>query len=357
MTSRQFASDNHAPILPEVISHLTQTNTAHAPAYADDPTTELAKQTILNFLGRAANSTDQVHFVPTGTAANTLCLATLSDPWDAVICHEFSHLYTDECAAPEHLAHIKLLPTSGSDAKINLEHAHTHLQRAHGIHATQSKIISITLPTELGTLYSIPELETIRQLADAHSLLVHLDGARFFNAIAALEIEPPALIKILQPDAISLGGTKAGALATEAAVFLDFGRHNYLNHNPLKPEYLRKQAGHLISKSRYLAAQWLGLLENKAALRAAHHANHMAGLLESQLTNHNITILRPRQANAVFIELWPDEAQALFDQGWLFYDFLEPRQYRLMTSWDTEQSDIDRFITDLKTATKHRLGG
>ncbi|QQE13623.1 aminotransferase class I/II-fold pyridoxal phosphate-dependent enzyme [Planctomycetota bacterium] len=349
MPKRQFASDNHAPIVREVIEQILRANTNHAPAYGEDQITRNAKLEIARFLGRGNGDTDNIQFVPTGTGANVLCLSSFCQTWEAVLCHELSHMNTDECAAPELTGHLKLLPLTGDFGKIDLNHAASIMNRVHGIHGVKPTVISVTQVTELGTVYSLEELAAIRDFADEHNLKLHIDGARLFNALITLGIDAPTFIKHIRPDALSLGGTKIGGMICEAAYLFD-----YPQENELIPEYLRKQMAQLVSKGRFISAQWLGLLRDDVALRYAAKANAMAELLENKIAEADVRILQKREANSLFVELWPDEAETLLEKGWLFYNFLEPRQYRLMTSWDTEESDIDEFIEDIKPITAAR---
>lgn len=345
-TRRQFASDNWAPICPEAWQAMTRANDGHAPGYGDDRWTARAADLIRDLF-----QTDcQVFFVFNGTAANSLALASLCQSYHSVICHELSHIETDECGGPEFFSNgTKLLlapETSGvsGGGKLDPEAVAALVHRRSDIHYPKPRVLSITQSTECGTVYDIDHLTRLTARARGLGLRVHMDGARLANAWAALDHPPRAWTWEAGVDVLCLGGTKSGMAAGEAVVFFD---------RELAREfaYRCKQAGQLASKMRYLAAPWVGMLETGAYLRHARHANDMAALLESRVADlPGVELLHPRQANAVFLRLPAPVADRLRGDGWHFYNFIGHGGARFMTSWDTQPGDIDALAADLRRA-------
>jgi threonine aldolase len=343
--THQFTSDNRSRICPEAWAAIQDANTVRdASSYGNDPWTRRASDLL-----RSKFETDcDVYFVFTGTAANSLALASLCQSYHSVICHESSHIETDECGAPEFFSNgTKLLLASGADGKLTPEAVQAVVQRRSDIHYPKPKVLSVTQATELGTVYAPIELAELSAAAKKSGLRVHMDGARFGNAIASLNCSPAELTWKVGVDVLCLGGTKMGMLACEAVIFFD---------RSLSEEfaYRCKQAGQLASKMRYIAAQWVGMLENEAWLTRAAHANAMAKILESRLTAFGkefpylIKPLHPVQANSIFIKLHPQLLAGLRFIGWEIYTFIGDSA-RLMCSWETTESDIDHLIRDLRS--------
>lgn len=335
-----FASDNTAGICPEALAALTAANTGRAPSYGEDALTARAKALI-----RDVFETDcEVFFVFNGTAANAVTLSAFARSYQSILCHQASHLDTDECGAPEFFTGgAKLQPLPGAGAKILPAEVEAAMHRGHGVHYARPAALSLTQSTELGTLYSLAELQALTATAKRHGLAVHMDGARFANAAAAFAADGPGV----KPadftwragiDALSFGGTKNGMLTTEAVVF--FNRALARDF-----DYRVKQSGQLASKLRFAAAQWIGVLRDGAWLRHAAHANAMARRLAAGLSDVPGTkLLFPVEANAVFVELPPPLAAKLAALGWHFYAFVGPHGYRLMCSWDTQPAEVDVFL-------------
>jgi threonine aldolase len=333
---RHFASDNFAGICPEALAALIESNTGHAASYGADAWTAEATRRV-----REIFETDcEVFFVFNGTAANSLALASIRAPFESVLCYEHAHIATDECGAPGFFAHgttLMLLPAKhGKLTPATIAAAATSRR---DVHAQKPRAISLTQSTELGTVYSPDEISALAETARAHGLAVHMDGARFANAVAALGVTPRALIAGV--DVLSFGGTKNGLPFGEAVVFFD---HELARQF----DYRRKQGGQLASKMRYLAAPWVGILRDGAWLRHAAHANAMAAALERGLRAlPEIQIVYPRQANAVFAALPATTSAALRDAGWHFYSDVGPAAAaRLMCSWDTTPDDVAAFVRD-----------
>jgi threonine aldolase len=337
---QQFASDNYAGICPAALEYLMRANDHHQFAYGNDRWTALAADRLRELFEKDC----EIYFVFNGTAANSLALASLCQSYHSIICHELAHVETDECGAPEFYSNgSKLLLAPGENGKLTPESIEKLVLKRSDIHYPKPKAISLTQATEVGTVYTKEELLEIRNMADKHSLRIHMDGARFANAIATLGVKPKEITWQCGIDVLCFGGTKNGIAVGEAIVFFD-------RRLAVDFDYRCKQAGQLASKMRFLAAPWLGLLENDVWLANARHANACAARLEEGLrTVPGVEILFPRQANSVFVHL-PDKAAAELERrGWHFYNFIGAGT-RFMCSWDTTEESIDRFIEDMRAS-------
>ncbi len=317
---------------------LQEANLQYAPSYGEDRWTARVCDRI-----REIFETDcDVYFVFTGTAANALALAQLCNPFHSVICHQHSHIETDECGAPEFFTGgSKLLLVGGASGKIDTGQVKALLTRPNELHSHKPAAISIAQATEFGTVYRRDEIAAIVDLARAHQLSLHMDGARFANAIASLNCAPKAITWKVGVDVLCFGGTKNGATAGELVIFFD-------KKISREFDYRAKQAGHLGSKMRFLAAQWLGLLNRDAWLRNAQHANRAARGLATRLRMEaGIESVFPVDANAVFVVMDERLASALHARGWRFYKFIEPDVYRLMCSWSTTGEQISGLLADI----------
>lgn len=339
-----FASDNTAGLAPEALAALAAVNPGHHPSYGPDEWTTRAKRLICELF--AADC--EVFFVFNGTAANALALAQLCRGHHGVICHQLAHLETDECGAPEFFTGgSKLITVAGPDCKLQPAGLAPLLARGTNVHYPKPGALSLTQSTEWGTLYSPDEVRALCAVAKKHELAVHMDGARFANAAAALAgrgAAPADFTWRAGVDVLCLGGTKSGMNSTEAVIFF----HREQAH---EFEYRVKQAGQLASKMRFAAAQWCGLLESGAWLRHAAHANAMARKLAGALRAvPGVKLITEPEANGVFVEFPPATAEALEQGGWRFLRFIGEHGYRLMCSWATPPEAIDRFIADLRSA-------
>ena len=335
---RQFASDNYSGICPEVWKALEKANQGHAPSYGADEWTARAADLLRETFERDC----EVFFVFNGTAANSLALASLCQSYHSVICHQKSHVETDECGAPEFYSNgTKILLVPGDDGKIDLDAVEETVKRRTDIHYPKPRVLSITNATEFGTVYSVEEVRAACKLARRLGLSVHMDGARFANAIATLGVKPKDVTWKAGVDVLCFGGTKNGMPVGDAVIFFDRKQaHEF--------DYRCKQAGQLASKMRFISAGWIGLLEGGAWLKHAGHANRCARLLERRLRRiPGIQIMFPCQANAVFVKLPARVVKAMHALGWHFYEFIGPGDVRLMCSWDTTEEDIRRFVGDL----------
>jgi threonine aldolase len=336
---RQFASDNYAGICPEAWEATERANYGHSPGYGDDAWTSKAADLLRDLFEVDC----EVFFVFNGTAANSLSLASLCQSYHSIVCHELAHVETDECGAPEFFSNgSKILLVPGEEGRIPAGGVARVVQKRSDIHYPKPRVLSITQATELGTVYSVNQLQELWEVARRFDLRVHMDGARFANAVASLGVAPKEVTWKVGVDVLCFGGTKNGMAIGEAVVF--FKRE--LAH---EFAYRCKQSGQLASKMRFLAAPWVGMLESGAWLRNARHANECAAKLEAKLADiPGIRFLSRRQANSVFIDLPPHVLVALRARGWKFYTFIGDSGARFMCSWDTSDADLDAFAQDLR---------
>ncbi len=339
---QQFASDNYAGICPEAWASLEAARHGHAQAYGEDVWTSRASDLL-----REIFETDcEVFFTFNGTAANSLALASLCHSYHSILCSQVAHVETDECGAPEFFSNgtkILLLPTAAG--KIHRESIQPAVLRRSDIHFPKPRVLSLTQATETGTVYTVDELRGLTERAHRFGLNVHMDGARFANAAATLGRPPREFTWEAGVDVLCFGGTKMGLPVGEAVVFF---------RKSLAEEfaYRCKQAGQLASKMRFLAAPWVGMLENGAWLRHAAHANAMADRLYQGLRDlAAVQVLYPREANSVFVDLPPAIASALRARGWRFYNFIGDSGCRFMCAWDTEPATVDRLLADFHSVT------
>lgn len=335
---RHFASDNYAGICPEAWSALAEANQDHAPGYGDDAWTQKAADLIREVFETHC----EVFFVFNGTAANSLSLASICQSYHSILCHELAHIEADECGAPEFFSNgTKVLLMPGANGKIDPAGIERMVKKRTDIHYPKPRAVSLTQATELGTVYTPDEVKAIWAKAKAHGLKIHMDGARFANAVASLGVAPKEITWQAGIDVLCFGGTKNGIHVGEAVVFFN-------SELAREFDYRCKQAGQLASKMRLISAPWVGMLKDGVWLRHAGHANEMAAYLESKLRPFpQVKILFPRQANAVFAELPRPAIDGLKAKGWKFYTFIGAGGCRLMCAWDTTKSDVDQFTADL----------
>jgi len=339
ISRRQFASDNYSGICPEAWKALEDANRGHVRSYGDDVYTARASDLI-----RGVFETNcEVFFVFNGTAANSLALASLCQSYHSILCSEIAHVETDECGAPEFFSNgTKVLLLPGLEGKIQPDDIERVVKKRTDIHFPKPHAVSVTQATEVGTVYTPAELEAIGRKCKELKQKLHMDGARFANAVATLNVAPKAITWQAGVDVLCFGGTKNGTHVGDAVVFFNLELADEF-------EYRCKQAGQLASKMRFLSAPWVGMLQNNVWLKYARHANTMAQLLHDELARlPEIKILFPRQANAVFAELPQSVIQGMWDRGWLFYTFIGKGGCRFMCSWDTNEQDVAQFVADLK---------
>lgn len=334
---QDFASDNSVGICPEACLALQEANHGAASSYGDDLWTARLREAV-----RQLFETDcDIHLTFSGTAANGLALAQLCQPFQSVVCARHAHIQTDECGAPEFFSGgAKLLLVDAPNGKIDLAAADETMAQQPLLHAQRPRALSVTQATEFGAVYRREELAAIAEFARARKMHVHMDGARFANAVAHLKCSPPEITWRLGIDILCFGGTKNGLAAGELLVIFQKDLAGEM-------DYRLKQAGQLGSKMRFLSAPWLGILENGVWLRNAQRANAAAQKLAALLRGRGITTVFPVEANAVFVRFNAMQVDALRRHGWSFYKFLEPDVYRLMCSWATSEEAIREFVDHL----------
>jgi threonine aldolase len=331
--TRSFASDNNAGIHPKILEAIGAVNHGHVVGYGDDQYTEAAVAKFKQHFGPDI----EVFVAFNGTAANCLGLKALTESYQAVICSEAAHIYTDECGAPEKFLGCKLIPLFAPDGKItpdSVSHAY------HGIgdqHHVQPRVISITQATEMGTVYKPKEIRDLARFAHERSMFVHMDGARIANAAVSLGLTLREATRDLGVDVLSFGGTKNGAMGAEAVIFFDkkFSR-DFL--------YIRKQGMQLASKMRFISAQFQALFTDDLWRKNAEHANRMAALLEKEIRKiAGVKVVYPVEANGVFAQI-PRHAIAKLQKRYFFYVWNEEQSVvRWMCSFDTTEDDIKQF--------------
>lgn len=334
----EFSSDNAEGICPEAWAALEKANTGARLSYGDDEWTARLCDRV-----REIFETDcEVFLVFNGTAGNALALAQLNRSYHSIICHEHAHLEIDECGACEFFSGgAKIILTAGANGKLSVAAMREALARQHSLHSHKPRTISFAQATELGTVYRPDEIHALSAFAQERGMFLHMDGARFANALATLGGAPGEITWRAGVDVLSLGGTKNGLAAGELVIF--FSRELSLDF-----DYRAKQAGQLASKMRFLAAPWLGLLEDDVWLKNARRANEFARRLGSRLHEAGARLAFPIEANAVFLHLSERKLGELQKRGWAFYKFIEPDIYRLMCSWSTPEELIERFVDDFR---------
>ena len=335
---RGFGSDNHSGASPEAIEALVRANSEHALAYGDDEVTARLEQLIQTTFGPQA----KIYLVFNGTGANVLSIDAMCRSHEAVVCAETAHINVDECGAPQRVVGCRLLTVDTPDGKLTPDLVRTRLHGFGFEHHSQPKAISISQPTELGTLYTLDEIRALAEQAHSHGMYLHVDGARLANAAVALGCSFKEMTTDCGVDALSFGGTKNGLLMGESCVLL----------NPaldVEMKYRRKQMTQLGSKMRFMAAQMECYLESGMWRRNAEHSNRMAQLLRAEVEKvEGVKIMYPVQVNSVFAQL-PTDVWHRLQQRYFFYDWDEAADVvRWMCSFDTTEDDIHGFINALK---------
>jgi len=341
-----FASDNTAGVAPPILAAIARANDGYALGYGDDALTARIERRLAALFEHEV----AVFLVPTGTAANALALAQLSPPWGAVLCHVQSHIATDECGAAEFYGGgIKLVTLPGDGCKIAPSTLKEALERGPwgGPHHVTPAALSLSQATEAGTIYRASEIRQLAEIAHARDVAVHLDGARFANALVRTNAAPAELTWRAGVDVLSFGATKNGALAAEAVIFFDPARTKGMAER-------RKRGGHLLSKHRFLAAQFDAYLADDFWLDLARHANRMADRLAGGLSAAGIKPAWPVEANELFVPLTAETDRRLKAAGAVYYPWsvISPdiTLVRLVTSFSTTEAEVDQFVTIARSA-------
>jgi threonine aldolase len=331
-----LASDNYAGVLPEMLEAIIEASGLHAKSYGYDDFTEKAKQEFVKHFGNNI----EVTFVFNGTGANVLGISCATESFNSILCADSSHLYVDESTAPEIFTSCRLVPlATNREGKIEIETIKKAIIRKGDEHFPQVKVFSIAQPTEYGTVYTKEELLAINKILKEHDIVFHIDGARLFNAAVNLKCSLKEMTQDVGVDILSVGGTKIGMLFGEAIVFFDKRYSQNLR-------FRQKQSMQLPSKMRFISAQFHRLLRDEVWVKSATHANEMANrLFEGIKDIQKIRITKPVQANSVFAVI-PVEWNELLQDKASFHVWNEnTNEVRWMCAFDTEEKDIDEFIS------------
>jgi threonine aldolase len=349
---RTFCSDNQAGLCPEALRAVLAANDgSHQLGYGDDAFTARAVEAFRAIFGAGT----QVFFVATGTAANVLAIAAMTEPWEQVVCHRHSHLNDDESTAPERVTHCRTVAVDRDPSKVTVADVAAVAANVRGdVHQPQPGVVTLSNPTEFGTLYTPDELSALCVAAHAAGYRVHVDGARFANAVAGLACDPRALAVDAGVDALSFGGTKNGLAAGEAVLFFPQGDGTTLERARRAFPFHRKGTGHLLSKHRFVSAPFTEVLSTGAWLRHAAHANAMAARLGQGLEANDLAPAFPVEGNGVFVRLPEPVDAALRAAGHVYYPFgdADLGLSRLMCSFDTSAEEVDGLLADVARATR-----
>ena len=336
----KFASDNVAGACPEVLDAIIKANDGDSTPYGNDQiSTELQDKFSKIF-------EKEVIVFPTasGTAANALALSTMTPSFGNIYCHKLSHINTDECGAPEfYTGGGKLVPLNGINGKITADELNNTIGGKGIVHHTQPSSVSITQVCESGEVYQLDEIKNISEITHKHNLNIHMDGARFANALVSLDATPAEMTWKSGIDVLSFGATKNGCIAAEAIIFFNKDLVGNI-------AFLMKRAGHLLSKMRFVSAQLDAYISDDVWLRNARHANKMGKKLSEGLNNHSdIKLAYPTEANEVFATFPRNKIEHLNSKGYkMNEDELDGKAVRLVTAWNTKDSDVDELIETLK---------
>jgi len=334
-----FASDNVTSACPEVMDAVIAANSGIAESYGDDEWSLALK----NKLSEIFETEVEVFLAVTGTASNALALSALAPVFGKIYCHELSHINTDECGAPElFTGGAKLIPMRSSNGRIDAGDLAETIRGSGNVHVTQPSVVSVTMSCETGTLYQLDEIKAISKIAHDNKMSVHMDGARFANALVSLDVSPAEMTWKSGVDVLTLGGTKNGCLAAEAVVFF---KPEMVGNFP----FLHKRSGQLLSKMRFISSQLEAYLTDDVWLRNARHANAMAKILSEGLDSFaNIKLAYPTQSNEVFVHLPRDVIDYLNSSGYdINEEELDGKAVRFVTAWNSELKDINDLLDTL----------
>ena len=350
MPARAFRSDNNSGLCPEALQALVDANDGrHELAYGDDSWTERALEGFRSLFGAETEG----GLVATGTAANTLAVAALTEPWQQVVCHELSHWAEHESTAPERMTGCRTRTREGRDGKLWPETlARLGSAADAGVHEPAPGVVTVSNPNELGLVYTPEEMEALCEVAHAEGYRVHVDGARFGNAVAFLGCSPRALTIDAGVDALSFGGTKNGLAMGEAVLFFPQGDAASHARAASRFPFLRKSGAHLVSKHRFIAAPFVAVLQDDVWLRHAGNANARAQELAKALRDRGIEPALPVQSNGVYVALPEAVSEALEAAGFGAYGFGDPEDgiTRWLCSFDTSEDDIAALLRVVDSA-------
>ena len=338
MSERTFASDNFAPAHPKVMEAIVACNSGHAMAYGGDDLTRKAQEAFNRLFGREVGC----HFVFNGTGANVTALMAFQKPYGSVLCSDAAHIANDESTAPERFLGMRLHTIKTDHGKITAEALRAALGGAHGVHHPVPVALSLTQPTELGTVYTLEEIRTLTAIAHEHGLGVHMDGARLGCAVVALGCTVEEMVADTGIDILSFGGTKQGMMCGEAVIVLKPGLAGEF-------PYWQKHAMQLASKMRFIAAQFIALLEDDLWLDNARAANAAAAALKKAVEPLSfVEIAHPVEANALFVALPPALIEPLQQETFFWPWDLSKGMVRWMCAFDSGAEDVERFVKTLR---------
>lgn len=335
---KMFMSDNNSGVHPKIIDAIVEINNGHDHSYGSDQVTKKAKDMISTLLGKDVD----VYFVTTGTAANIIGLSGLLEPYQAVVCADTAHINIDECGALQRFSGSRILSVKNRNGKIYKEDIKEYLESRGDEHQSQARIISISQTTETGTLYSVEEIRELADFAHENNMILHLDGARIANAVVALETSFKEMITNAGVDLLSFGGTKNGMMIGEAIVSLN-------KENSKLFKYHRKQGMQLISKMRFISAQFVAYLTDNLWKENAENANKMGKYFKDRLSEiPEIKVEEGMDTNMIFAYMKKDLIKYLEDKFDFYLLNEKTGLVRLVTSFDTRKEDIDEFINAIK---------
>ena len=335
----KFASDNVTGACPEVLDAIIKANDGIAPPYGNDEISGVLQEKFSKIFEKDVI----VYPTASGTASNALALSAISPSFGNIYCHKFSHINVDECGAPEfYTGGAKLVPLNGKDGKITVDELNDNIGGFGIVHHTQPSIVSITQATETGEVYTLDQIRNISEIAHKKKLKVHMDGARFANALVSLDVTPAEMTWKSGIDILSFGATKNGCFAAEAIVF--FNPNHVGNFS-----YIHKRSGQLLSKMRFISAQLDAYISNDVWLRNSRHANEMGKKLREGLISSNIDLAYPVAANEVFVKFPREIIEYLNSEGYkMNEDELDGKAVRLVAAWNTKGSDVDELLNTIK---------
>lgn len=340
-----FGSDNHSPVHPLILESIIKNNNNYSVAYGEDEYTQEVLEKLESILGGDCKA----YFVVNGTGANVVALSSVIRSYNSILAPNTAHINIDECGAPEKFTGAKIVPLTNNDGKVTIDTIIESLVGFGFQHHSQPKVLSISQPTELGTLYSKDEIKSISDLLHKNNCFLHMDGSRISNAAAYLGEPIKEFTKECGVDILSFGGTKNGLLMGEAVVIFK-NSFNNVQYNEIIESipYLRKQCTQLYSKNRYIAAQFDAYLSNELYLTLANSANSMAQYLATKLTNiTQIKITKPVQSNAVFAIISKELTEYLHKNHYFYIWDEQLNEVRWMCSYSTTKDDIDNFVADI----------
>ena len=335
-----FASDNVTPACPEVMEAINQANIGNIESYGHDKWSKILD----NKFSELFEKDVKVFTAVTGTAANSLALSSITPSYGNIYCHKISHINVDECGAPEFFTGgAKLITIDGDDGKFNSDELKKNIRGSGVVHNTQPASVSITQSCETGVTYKLDEILKINQVAKENGMKIHMDGARFSNAIASLKKSPAEATWKLGIDVLTFGGTKNGCMDAEAIIFFNPSDVNNF-------QYLQKRSGQLLSKARFLSSQLDAYITDGLWLRNAIHANDMARKLSEKLSKINsFELTYPTESNEIFIKMPKNIQDHLNNEGYsAIPDDMFDGSVRFVTAWNTNLNDIENLINTIK---------